>query len=962
MQPQRPVGSELPAVLLVGGGALLPFVPHLVAGTLPFEDDLPNYFWPVMENVAAALRAGHLPLWTAKLYGGFPLFADPEAGTLFPLNWLMALISGPAGLRLVLMLATDAAALSMYAFARHLKLMRPAAVIVAWTYGLGGFFTGHLVHVSMLNAAWPMPLVILALDRALAARGRASLRWMIAAGLLHGMQWLGGHVQPPILTWLLASAWAIFRLWISPLPRRPLRTMRAQLAALTSSAGVIGAVAFGAAAAQLLPTLELAQQGTRAGGVNYAYAASYAVSPFDLVTLVSPYFFQHDSGVRWGLWANWETAAYAGILPLMLAIFAVCVSWRAGSASRAVVLFLTVLASVSLWLATSPFLPINIHQLLYHLPVANVLRAPARFTLLFDFAVALLAGYGAHALLGGTHPANGFAARRVAVTAAGTAVALAVVDFAVAGWIGANRALTVEWLDSVYSAMPHSGLLLPPERLFDFLQWSVWIGNPRLAVSLLLLAGAALWLAGAATGRLPRPARTVLALALTLVDLAVFAAWFWQPVSIDAIEHPVAAAQLARQEVDRRVLAWPGSGLQANRPLAYGLVAADGYSSLELKRKAQVIAAARLTNNRMLDVLGVDTLALRPAASQRDAPINIREPVATVDTSTPVEDRMLLVAPARVSGRIHLVSALEYAPAVEQGTVVGYVIVSDADGKTITRTVRAGEETAEWALLRPDVQATARHRPAPLAGRFDTSDEQGRRGRMLYEADIDFGQMVTASAIQFQATVPGIRWHIFRVSVGDQVRLQRWDLARFETLRRDADTWLIRNRRAPPRARLVPGAIVETDAGRALARLNDSDVDPSRVIVIEDATNAFEQPDRVAWESACTGEADRCDRVRWERDDDMQISLSMRAPASGWLLLADTWYPGWRATLDGAETPIVRANYAQRAVRLPEGTHTVEFFYDPPIVRFGIVVSALSMTAALAALAALSVGARSTAR
>jgi hypothetical protein len=56
--------------------------------------------------------------------------------------------------------------------------------------------------------------------------------------------------------------------------------------------------------------------------------------------------------------------------------------------------------------------------------------------------------------------------------------------------------------------------------------------------------------------------------------------------------------------------------------------------------------------------------------------------------------------------------------------------------------------------------------------------------------------------------------------------------------------------------------------------------------------------------------------------------LQVNAPQGGFLLLADMYYPGWHATVDGADAPIFRANVSLRAVPLSAGTHRVEFFYD----------------------------------
>jgi uncharacterized membrane protein YfhO len=63
-------------------------------------------------------------------------------------------------------------------------------------------------------------------------------------------------------------------------------------------------------------------------------------------------------------------------------------------------------------------------------------------------------------------------------------------------------------------------------------------------------------------------------------------------------------------------------------------------------------------------------------------------------------------------------------------------------------------------------------------------------------------------------------------------------------------------------------------------------------------------------------------------------------------VLTDTWYPGWRATVDGRETPIHEAYGALRGVVLPAGAHTVEFRYRPWTAYWGALFTALASAAA----------------
>lgn len=72
------------------------------------------------------------------------------------------------------------------------------------------------------------------------------------------------------------------------------------------------------------------------------------------------------------------------------------------------------------------------------------------------------------------------------------------------------------------------------------------------------------------------------------------------------------------------------------------------------------------------------------------------------------------------------------------------------------------------------------------------------------------------------------------------------------------------------------------------------------------------------------------------------VDLSCDAPAAGYAVLLDAYADGWRATVDGAPAPIVRADEVARAVAIPAGAHTIAFRYRTPGLRAGALVSMLA--------------------
>ena len=75
------------------------------------------------------------------------------------------------------------------------------------------------------------------------------------------------------------------------------------------------------------------------------------------------------------------------------------------------------------------------------------------------------------------------------------------------------------------------------------------------------------------------------------------------------------------------------------------------------------------------------------------------------------------------------------------------------------------------------------------------------------------------------------------------------------------------------------------------------------------------------------------------RYEDEEVAVALADSAGGILVLSDTYYPGWRAFVDGVERPILRANHVFRAVVVPAGAREVVFSYEPDSFRYGLLVS-----------------------
>jgi uncharacterized membrane protein YfhO len=93
--------------------------------------------------------------------------------------------------------------------------------------------------------------------------------------------------------------------------------------------------------------------------------------------------------------------------------------------------------------------------------------------------------------------------------------------------------------------------------------------------------------------------------------------------------------------------------------------------------------------------------------------------------------------------------------------------------------------------------------------------------------------------------------------------------------------------------------------------------------------------------------------VRLVNRENARLVLDATLPGDGYVVVADTWAPGWTARIDGVEAPVLLANGAFRAVAVSTGQHRVEMSFSASGVREGgglFVAAALALGLALARL------------
>ena len=215
---------------------------------------------------------------------------------------------------------------------------------------------------------------------------------------------------------------------------------------------------------------------------------------------------------------------------------------------------------------------------------------------------------------------------------------------------------------------------------------------------------------------------------------------------------------------------------------------------------------------------------------------------------------------------------------------------------------------------------------------FDQMYSQGHSPlRMKRQQDIIETLRPQLENLSAVPAVPLMNLLNIKYIVTDDSLSQDWARIRFNEGAR-----VYENRDVLPRAFVTPRAQILPSGEQVLAALADPAFSPRDVVLLEEAP----QMPTPLTQGSSSGEAEI---LRYDIDE---VVINVESDG-GYLVLTDTFYPGWWAEIDGVEQPILRADYFFRAVYVSPGQHRVRFVYTPFSFMLGAVISILAFGAAL---------------
>jgi hypothetical protein len=144
--------------------------------------------------------------------------------------------------------------------------------------------------------------------------------------------------------------------------------------------------------------------------------------------------------------------------------------------------------------------------------------------------------------------------------------------------------------------------------------------------------------------------------------------------------------------------------------------------------------------------------------------------------------------------------------------------------------------------------------------------------------------------------------------------------------RQGKDIYIYRIEDFLPRYRLVEQVVTEPSGPAVLDRLSTAGIGQLSKFAVVEAADA---PDLSTLAPA--------GRVRVVRQEPDEIELDLEHTGASFLVIANTWSPYWRATVDGQPRKLVRTNHAQQGLRIAAGDRRVSLRYEPPYAPAAIL-------------------------
>lgn len=206
----------------------------------------------------------------------------------------------------------------------------------------------------------------------------------------------------------------------------------------------------------------------------------------------------------------------------------------------------------------------------------------------------------------------------------------------------------------------------------------------------------------------------------------------------------------------------------------------------------------------------------------------------------------------------------------------------------------------------------------------DVWGDQNRAGLIIVTAEVREGNFVPKAAFQKIVSMSNVKYLLSPWPVRSEV---------LRPLAKVGDVHLYLNPKVLPRAYVVTQYHTAESPEHAQKLLLSDSFNPAVEAIV------YREPGFTSVAGAFQP------AVKIERYTPTEVTLKVDTPRPGLLVLSDTYYPGWKAEVDGIETPIHLVNMCYRGVVVPEGARSVRFVFASTRVTVGLYISLFALAA-----------------
>ena len=882
--------------------------------------NLPNFFLPKT-------------LWTNELQGGFPVAADPQVASWYPISYLLKWLITSPGMAWNLFVISAYILASFFSYGYTYVITQ--SVIGAYgggiIYGMSGFMISHIEHTNMIHGAAWLPLSLWALEK---LRHKITKTWFFLGVISITMNILAGHPQITVYSLTLISlSTLIFGL------KAPVKASKYyQISALVLILGIT------LASIQIIPTLELSRLGVR-DKISFGFYTGYTLPPPEIVKMIFPYFFggsfsQLYNTSYFGSWTLTETTGYVGISGLILAVIGF-ISHRRQTIAQ----FWLVIVLLSLIIAFGESTPLA--WLSYQIPIHNQFRCLARHFCEMSLGISVLAAMGIQSLQ----------SQKVSQSLFAKMIGISTVIF-----LGALFYLNYYLKPSLISNPNLNG-----EKIFNVYQNPALFIPILLFISTIIVIGLVLFV----VRRTNFKPIGILLIVLTVLDLSSFGYfWAWKQqvgnydfVTIESYPHAVKYRDILKHEGQRIISLQGISGdiqaLLPNLSSKWQVANASIYNPLILERYTQILSSDSTTgiqdsrwaqkNNQIFNLMAIRYVFMKTIHKSN---FHTHQGILWMDDDIQMylgqecaahrdkirEFNYPFPQPIEANA-IAIVNYLECSQHITDNTPVLQIKITDVNGEVVTKTLKAGKDTSELKYHSEDSNTLIKHRQAEnIFATYSHGNE--------YLSMVSLGNTHKIKNLQLKYLPEKASIRIKKITFIDQEKEKFYPLHELKSLLSNQSRWryvedihetsIYENKDVLPRVWLVPQVITLTPEEIIhtikTSSLPDNNIyQPQKMALVEENLD-FQ-----------VSEFDSQAQAKIISNTPTTIDIETKSLTSSFLVLSDTYYPGWQATIDGKKTKIFLTNYVARGIVLPPGNHIVKFEFKPVSFHLGLGLSLASL-------------------